>query len=155
MHPTPIHTSIVTFISSVCQANKVQRIIITTVDIRLIFRDLLSISSSDKSFRYRGTKLRRYRSLATICDEETTKPSAVDITAASIPTPNNAANQEGNKSINNRAKAWLLSIPSPKITLAIIPPKPSIARISAKTKAKRINCMRWVGSFRAQSLLPI
>ena len=44
-------------------------------------------------------------SLAMICDEETTKPSAVDMTAARMPTPINAASQVGNSSMNSIGNA--------------------------------------------------
>ena len=105
MQPVPIHTIIVTFISNICQARSVQSNMIITVLILLTFRTRLSISSSSKFFLKRGTKVNRYRSFATIWDDETTKPSAVDITAARIPTPSKAANQLGNNSIKSKTRA--------------------------------------------------
>ena len=65
--------------------------------------------------------------MAKICDVETTNPSAVDITAASTPAPTSAANQVGNRTINNEEMASFGLAPSmrrasPNSARARIPP---------------------------------
>ena len=56
--------------------------------------------------------MRRYRSLAMICDEDTTRPSAVDMIAARMPTPIRAASQVGNSSMKSIGRAALGVLPS-------------------------------------------
>ena len=95
-----------------------------------------------------------------IWELDTTKPSAVDITAARMPTPRSAANHAGNSSMKSSAKALLLVASgsvstSPRIARARRPPKPSIPKVRPKVKARLMNRRRSLGFSSAQSLLPM
>ena len=46
-----------------------------------------------------------------ICEDDTTRPSAVDITAARMAMPSKAASQFGESSMNSSKSAWLLVSP--------------------------------------------
>ena len=88
-------------------------------------------------------------------DDDTTRPSAVDMIAARMPTPINAASQGGNNSMKSIGKAWFwLSSVSPSIALASRPPSPSMPSVIPKAKASLMNERCWPVSFNAHSLLP-
>ena len=72
-----------------------------TVDTLLIVSTLWSSCSSLRFGFVIGTMVRRYKSFAMICDDETTSPSAVLMTALKTPTPINAASQVGKSLIKS------------------------------------------------------
>ena len=94
-----------------------------------------------------------------IWDEEMTKPSAVDMIAARMPTPTSAASHVGKISMNSSGKAWFGLAPSaysasPSSARADSPAKPSIPSVSPNENAKPMNVRCCRAFFSAQSLLP-
>ena len=79
-----------------------------------------------------------------ICDEETTSPSAVDMMAARIATPINAASQVGNSSMKSVGSDWLgfasaASSASPSTPRASRPAKPNMPSVMPKLNASLMN----------------
>ena len=75
-----------------------------------------------------------------ICEDDTTRPSAVDMMAARIPTPISAASQVGNSSMKSFGRDWLglassASSASPSTARANRPARPNMPSVMPKVNA--------------------